>query len=187
MPPKAKCTKEQIVSTAFDMVRASGMSVLTARNLAKELGTSTAPIFTLFNTVEEIQNEVISRANVLYSEYIRKGLSQTLAFKGAGMKYIEFAKDEPELFKLLFLSENAETQITHFLPYYDAHAPEILETVEKSCSADKEKAKKIYNHMSVYAFGFASLFAQKIYMFTLEDISLMMTEVFNALESGEKL
>lgn len=187
MPPKAKCTKEQIIVTAFDMVRESGMSVLTARSLAKKLGTSTAPIFTLFNTVEEIQNEVISRANALYDEYIRKGLTQTPAFKGAGMKYIEFANDEPELFKLLFLSKNSGVEITHFLPYYDQHAPEILETVEKSCSVDKEKARKIYNHMSVYAFGFASLFAQRIYMFTLEDISRMMTEVFNALESGEKL
>ena len=92
----------------------------------------------------------------------------TPAFKQIGMLMVSYSISEPELFKLLFLSENAETQITHFLPYYDARAPEILETVEKSFSADKEKAKKIYNHMSVYAFGFASLYAQRIYMFTMD-------------------
>ena len=59
MPPKSKFTREQIIETAFQMVREEGLSSLKARDLARKLGTSTAPIFTAFNSVEEIRDEVV--------------------------------------------------------------------------------------------------------------------------------
>ena len=62
MPPKSKCTREQIIETAFEMVRSEGLSSLKARRLAKELGTSTAPIFTAFNSIEEIRDEVVKKS-----------------------------------------------------------------------------------------------------------------------------
>ena len=91
MPPKSKCTRKQIIETAFCMVREEGLSCLTARNLAQKLGTSTAPIFTAFNSVEEIRDEGVKKANELYGEYIKEGLTEPLAFKGVGIKYIQFA------------------------------------------------------------------------------------------------
>lgn len=181
MPPKAKCSKEQIVDAAFHIVQENGMNCLSARNLAKALGISTAPIFTLFNTIEDVEREVINRAKERYAGYIREGLKQIPPFKGVGMKYIEFAKDEPELFKLLFMSGSDEVTMTHFLPCCDDHSPAVLETIEKSYGVDDEKARHLYNHMSVYAHGFAALYAQRIYVFTMQDISQMLTEVFMAM------
>lgn len=186
MPPKAKFTKEQIIDIAFEIVREKGMEYLSARSLAKAMGTSTGPIFTCFDTIEDVQNEVIKKAKVLYAGYIRDGLKQTPAFKGTGMKFIEFAKVEPELFQLLFMSGNGTGNITHFLPYYDENAPLVLEALKDSYGIEEEKAKNIYNHMSVYAFGFAALFAQRICMYTMEDISRMMTEMFVAMIKNEK-
>lgn len=97
------------------------------------------------------------------------------------MKYIQFAKEEPELFKLLFITGDAKEHFTHFLPAYDENAPLILETIENSYDINTEKAKKLYSHMSVYAYGFAALYAQKMNIFTMDDISRMMTEMFTAL------
>lgn len=186
MPPKSKCTKEQIVEAALQMVREEGMESLKARELAARLGTSTAPIFTAFHSIEEIQKEVMEKARSLYSEYIQKGLKQEPAFKGVGMKYIEFAKDEPELFKVLFMSDEKENLVAHFLPSYDDNFPEVLEVLRSAYGISMEAAKKLYNHMSVYAFGFATLYAQRIYMFTMEDISRMLSEVFAAMIKKEK-
>ena len=104
MPPRVKRTKEEIVDAAFDLVRENGMAALSARSLARALGTSTGPIFTAFTSIEEIQNEVLHRAKDWYARYIQEGLKQIPAFKGAGMAYIRFAKDEPELFRLLFMA-----------------------------------------------------------------------------------
>ena len=180
MPPKPKYTKEQITDAAFGIVRVKGMSALSARSLAKALGSSTAPIFAFFDTIEDVQNAVISKARLLYSEYVRAGLNRTPAFKGVGMKYIQFAKDEPELYKILFMSGSGG-EITHYLPQSDSNSALIPETVEKGYGIDKEKAKKLYNHMSVYSYGFAALFAQHINIFTMEDISRMMSEMFTAM------
>ena len=101
------------------------------------------------------------------------------------MKYIQFAKDEPELYKILFMSGSGG-EITHYLPQSDSNSALILETVEKGYGIDKEKAKKLYNHMSVYAFGLASLFVQRMYMFSMEEISRMLSEVFAAIIKEEK-
>ena len=178
MPPKSKCTREQIIETAFQMVRKEGLDCLKARDLAQKLGTSTAPIFTAFNSVEEIRDEVVKKANALYGEYIKEGLKQTPAFKGVGMKYIQFAKDEPELFKILGINKNFTD---NFLPAYDDNSPEVLNVLDNKYGMSNETAKKLYNHMSVYAFGFASLYAQRIYLFTMEDISRMLSEVYTAM------
>lgn len=181
MPPKAKYTKEQIINTAFCMVRENGANVLTARGLAKELGTSTGTIFSVFNSVAEIQESVIENAKNLYADYVRDGLRQAIPFKGAGLKYIQFAKDEPELFKLLFMTGDGNEHITHFLPAYDDNSLSVLGALESSWNIDYDKAKNIYNHLSVYAYGFAALFAQRIHIFTIDDIDGMMTELFNSL------
>lgn len=188
MPPKAKYSKEQIIDGAFNIVREKGASSLSARNLAKYLGISTGPIFVAFNSIEEIQESVLAKAKDLYNGYISEGLEETPSFKGAGMKFIQFAKDEPELFKIIFLSENkSKDEFTHFLPQNDDNYPIIQDAIEKSYGMSPEEARNLYNHMSVYAYGFASLYMQKIYTYTMEDISRMMTEVFSAIiKAGKK-
>ena len=55
MPPKAKFTKEQIISKGLDIVREEGMDNLTARALGNRLGSSACPIFTVFENMEEVQ------------------------------------------------------------------------------------------------------------------------------------
>lgn len=181
MPPKPKYTKSQIIDAAFSIVRESGADALTARSLAKKLDVSTGPIFTVFDTIDEINNAVIDKAKILYNEYIHDGLNQPIPFKGVGMKYIQFAKDEPELYKLLFMTGDGNEHITNFLPAYDDHSSVVLHVIENNYGIDIEKAKNIYNHLSVYAYGFAALFAQKINIFTMEDIDNMITELFMSL------
>lgn len=186
MPPKAKFTKEQIGETAFRMVRGRGMEALTARNLAAEMGTSTAPIFTAFGSIEELGAWVTEKARKLYRSYLEKGLAQTPPFKGAGLQYIAFAKEEPELFKLLFMGRDPHQEMTHFLPSYDENAPMVQKALETSWNLPQERAKSIYNHLSVYAHGLAVLFAQRQCVYTMEDASRMLSEAFMAFVGGKK-
>lgn len=57
MPPKAKFTKEQITKAALDVVSEKGVQALTAKELGTALGTSTTPIFTVFHSMQEVQEE----------------------------------------------------------------------------------------------------------------------------------
>ena len=58
MPPKPKFTKEEIVQTALDIVSRKGVEALTAKELGDALGSSARPIFTVFRSMKEVQDEV---------------------------------------------------------------------------------------------------------------------------------
>lgn len=181
MPPKAKFTKEQITEAALDIVREKGMESLTARALGNNLGTSACPIFTVFESMEEVQAEVIKAAKKIYSMYIKKGLEFVPAFKGSGMQYILFAKKEPKLFQLLFMSECLILDVNRFLPTIDENYEVILASVRDYYSLTDDEAKYIYTHMGLYSHGIATLYARKVCVFSIDDVSRMLTEVFSSL------
>ena len=185
MPPKAKYTREQIIDTAYSMVRKHGRDFLTARSLASELGTSTAPIFTAFESIDDVYSEVVAKAKLLYSRYHEEGLLYNPPFKGAGLKYIQFAKDEPELFKLLFMS-GEESELLHYAPAQYEYEGVVRGVVKDNYGLDDEKAKRLYNHMTVYTHGLAVLFAQGYCIFSDEDVSRMLSEIFSALSKEDE-
>ena len=156
------------------------MDILTARGLAAELGTSTAPIFTAFQNIEELENLVFKKARDLYATYADEAMNSALPFKECEKKYIQFAKDEPELFKLLFMGSCDDTP-THFFPSTYEFCDDVLGILESKPAINKEKAFALYNHLSVYAHGLAVLYAQHNCTFTMEDVDRMLSEVFYAL------
>jgi len=106
MPPKAKFTREEIIQKAFEMTRERGIEAVVARELGKELGTSSSPIFTAFKNMEELHAEVAKLALKEFEKYVSDALNYTPAFKYVGMKMIEFAYKEPKLFKVVYMREH---------------------------------------------------------------------------------
>ena len=191
MPPKAKFTKEQIVSAALDIIRERGVDELTARALGNKLESSACPIFTVFDTMEEVMSETVKAAYRLYDKYIAQGLQDTPAFKGVGMQYIAFAIEEPKLFQLLFMTEKEENPtIENVLPVIDTNYPIILSSV-KAYGLSDANAEKLYKHLWVYSHGIAVLCATRLCSLTMEEIGNMLTEIFIALlkevKTGEKI
>ena len=84
MPPSVKFTKDEIVEAALRLTRAGGIGSLTARSLAAELGASTRPMFTHFETVDELKHEVHEAAKGVYKAYIERGLAEPVPFLGVG-------------------------------------------------------------------------------------------------------
>ena len=107
MPPKNKFTRDQVIETAVQVVRKKGLDGLTAKTLAAELGTSTQPIFSYFDTMDAVKKEVYRAAITRYDRYSAKGLQDTIPFFGFGLQYIRFAREEPELYRLLFLNQSS--------------------------------------------------------------------------------
>jgi len=104
MPPKFKFTREEIIQAALDLTRESGIAAVTARGLGAKLGSSVKPIFSLFENMEEVQNEVLKAAENLSQARIRETMEsgQYPPYKASGIAYICFAREEKELFKLLY-------------------------------------------------------------------------------------
>lgn len=105
MPPKVKFQKEEVVDGALRVARAKGIDAVTAREVAKTLRVSVGPIFTYFDTMDQLRAAVYERAKDMYRAYIEKGLAEPLPFLGVWRQYIRFAREERELYKLLFLTK----------------------------------------------------------------------------------
>lgn len=105
MAPKNKFTKEEMTEAALRVVREHGLDGLTAKTLAAALGTSTQPVFTAFGSMEGARQAVYAAAIRVYDQYTHAGLQEDISFLGVGRQYIRFAREEPELYRLLFLTD----------------------------------------------------------------------------------
>ena len=81
MPPKAKFSKKEIIEAAVTIVKSEGYGALTARALGAKLGTSSSPIFTVFQSMDEVQQEVLNSANQLYQSFSKYFLCVTAVTK----------------------------------------------------------------------------------------------------------
>ncbi len=182
MPPRAKFTKEEITNAALEIVRADSFASLTARALGKKLGSSACPIFTVFSSMEEVQQSVMEAIRGVYKGYVERGLSENPAFKGVGTQYILFAIQEPKLFQILFMSEQPEEpDIDHVLPVIEESYDQILASITTAYGLPEADAQRLYQHLWIYTHGIASLCATKMCRFSPEEISTMLTEVFVSL------
>ena len=178
MPPKAKFTKEEMIEAAFNIVKADGFEALTSRALGTRLGSSARPIFTVFQSMDEVQQAVIEAAKALYKEYVDQGLTWEHPFKGVGTQYILFSIQEPKLFQLLFMTEQPSIpDLSGVLPLIEESYEKILLSIQHDYGINEFFAEKLYHHLWIYTHGIATLCATKMCRFTSEDISNMITEV----------
>ena len=72
MPPKAKITKEEIVDTALELVRACGEDAINARAVAVRLNCSTQPIFSNFSSMDDLHKAVSEAAYSTYLDFLKR-------------------------------------------------------------------------------------------------------------------
>lgn len=188
MPPKAKFTKEEIITAALNIIRKNGLDALTARELGSELGSSARPIFTIFDSMDEVVAAAIASSRELYNQYVEEGLAMTPAFKGFGIQSIRFAMDEPKLFQLLFMHDHENLpRYSELLGIVDNHYEQVLKIIQDDFEIDYEQSKKLYFHIWAYAHGIASLCATKSCTFTIDEISEMLGTAFRCFMIGMRL
>ncbi len=182
MPPKAKFTKEQITKAALGVVSEKGAQALTAKELGAALGTSTTPIFTVFNSMQEVQDEVMLAAMERFEEYAHKAAHIKPVFKQVGMQMILFAKEEPKLYQLIFMSSIGEAQtFDDIYAHLGSLADECLDVLQKDYDLSKDNAKTLFEHVWIHTFGIGALCATGTCDFSNEQIAQMLTQDFTAM------
>jgi len=100
MPPKHRFGPEDVIEAAYRVVRKKGWEGFSARTIASELNSSTRPIYDYFNSMENIENEVVKKALAYFVEFLNrdrtgdKWLDQALG-------YVLFASEEKHLFRCI--------------------------------------------------------------------------------------
>ena len=180
MPPKFKFTREQIIDAALEVTRKNGFAGLTARKLAAELDSSSKPIFGLFQNMEEVQSEVIAAANTIYQSCIQKGInsSEYPPYKASGMAYIRFAKEEKELFKLLFMRDRTGERI-------EENREEIrplLNMIMKNIGLAEEEAYLFHIELWLYVHGIATMIATNYLEWDVDFIDKALVDAYEGLK-----
>lgn len=182
MPPRAKFSREEITDAALSLIKERGADALTARELAKRLDCSPCPIFTVFKNMDEVLHSATLAAKALYKIYVERGLKSVPAFKGVGTQYILFSLNEPNLFRLLFMSEQKTgTNLDNVLPLVDESYEDILQSIVLGYNLPRCSAEKLYRHLWIYTHGIATLCVTKLCGFKTQEISELMSEVFTSL------
>lgn len=178
MPRKPKYTKEEIAEYGLELVRKQGAESLTARELAKALGTTVAPIFVHYSSMEELKQDVRILARNRFREYIRKGMDEKIPFLGIGMRYARFAREESELYRFLFLSDNVtDAKESHYGMDEFTHSQEMVwECARDFYRMNDLQGKHFSRNMWLVAHSMATLIVAGGGSFTEEEVGAIYVE-----------
>lgn len=176
MPPKVKFQKEEIVNVALNVAREKGIDAVTAREVAKALEVSVGPIFTWFETMEQLKSAVYARAKERYQTYIERGLAEPIPFLGVWRQYLRFAMEEPELYRLLFLTppDSAAGGAMEAMRFSQELARESL---MRTYNLDVRAADGYFRDMWLVAFSFATLIVTDNCPYSFDEMIAIGTEV----------
>ena len=178
MAPKTKITRSDIIDSATEIVRESGADALNARAIAASLQISTQPIFSNFANMDELKQAVIENVYKLYLSKINEAIKigKYPPYKCTGMAYIRFAKEEKELFKLLYMRDRSgEPAELNF------RVDPAIEVLMKTVGCDFETAERIHLSMWACVHGYATMAASNFADISDEVISASLTDIYTSL------
>lgn len=182
MPPKVKVTPEEIINVAIRMVREKGIESLNARDLAKEIGCSVHPIFRTYNSMEGLKTAVYKMAENIYNERMLSAVASTdNGFLNMGLAYIDFSKNERNLFKLLFMSNTFQGQSIMDIVGTTEGDDEVIQMLCQKTGLNSEAAKELYTGIWITTHGIASMFATNNCRFSDEENRRLLNNSFTGL------
>lgn len=105
MPPNRKITKEMILETGYEIVITSGIESVNSRSVAQMLGCSTQPVFSQFQSMEELRQGIHNYASQKFEEDILCWSDSHSFMRSSYLKVTDLAKKQKNIFKLIYLSE----------------------------------------------------------------------------------
>lgn len=180
MPPKIKITKKDIISTALRLIRKNGVDALNARNVADALGCSTQPVFSNFTGMDELRAAVTEAAYKEYLSYLKREAEsgEYPEYKSHGMAYIRFAKEEKELFRLLFMIDRTGEDTSPSLDFENS-----VQLIMKNTGLTHERASLMHLEIWSCVHGIGVMLATSFLSLERELISDMLTDVYQGIKA----
>ena len=156
MARKESITKQMIIDGAFDLLRKEGADAVTARKLAAHIGCSTQPIFRVYENMEELQTELFEKARGAYEDFCNSNTNNyDTPFVSLGMNYIRFAKEEQNLFRLMFLSGNKNHTLYELINGKENAF--VMKEIKKIPNLNMDKVELIFTKVFIFMHGMAGM------------------------------
>lgn len=151
MPKKPKFTKEEVIKAGYQIIKEQGKDNLTARFLAASLNCAISPIFTLFENMEELKNEIFLYTKDEFINLMKESASYFPMFKQFGLLFISYCMDNPNLF--MFLLSKTEGDISKII-YLEKDFYNLLEkNICEVFGFNNDEAKELFGKMMLIANG----------------------------------
>ena len=177
MPRHPRFSKEDIVAAGLRIVRAGGLEAVSARALGKELGTSSSPMFTMFKDMSEVADAICTAAEKLFVARMEGVTDYFPAFKEFGLRLVAFAKEDPNIFHLLFLGKGSRPEIAESI------ARECLGSAGQGYDLTGEQSELLFRQMWPVACGIAALCVKHPEDFPEETVSRTLSYHFSGIMS----
>ena len=158
MPPTVRFTRDAVLPAACQLMRREGMEALNARAIAKELGGSTQPIFRLFTNMEDLHRELILYVARQFQAHAEADMAQSDSpYIQLCTTYLLYGRDEPELFKLLFMRDRVSEGQYSDQTNFDL----VFNIIKKETPLDDETALRFFERTWLFIHGLAVCIATK--------------------------
>lgn len=158
MPPTVRFTRDAVLYAACQLMRREGMEALNARAIAKELGGSTQPIFRLFTNMEDLHRELILYVARQFQAHAEADMAQSDSpYIQLCTTYLLYGRDEPELFKLLFMRDRVSEGQYSDQTNFDL----VFNIIKKETPLDDETALRFFERTWLFIHGLAVCIATK--------------------------
>lgn len=158
MPPTVRFTRDAVLHAACQLMRREGMEALNARAIAKELGGSTQPIFRLFTNMEDLHRELILYVSRQFQAHAEADMAQSDSpYIQLCTTYLLYGRDEPELFKLLFMRDRVSEGQYSDQTNFDL----VFNIIKKETPLDDETAMRFFERTWLFIHGLAVCIATK--------------------------
>src|SRR5699024_11414556 len=101
--------------------------------------------------MEEVGQEVLAASDLLYQNYLREDMAKGKypPYKASGMAYIRFAKEERELFKLLFMRDRSREKIEE----NKEEIRPLMQLIQQNLGISEDEAYLFHLEMWLYVHG----------------------------------
>lgn len=157
MPPRIEFTRDKILDTAFSLLREEGPEGITVRKVADRMGGSTQPIYRSFASKAELEKAVAERAKeYAVDRILGYSAGEPEPFFGIGIGYLSFVREEPELFRHLFLSGRYKLDFVQM----EFPLDRLLERMRGDrhlAGLPETRLKRLLTDMWIYTHGLSSI------------------------------
>ncbi len=177
--PKQRITKEMIIQAAFETARTGGMEQVLVKSIADKIGCSVQPIYSYCNNMEGLRMEVVKQVRLFLQNYLSAHIDKNDLFRSTGRAYLQFAKEEPHLFKIFVLHQRTGVSSLNDLYRTEAN-PHMAEFIADTLHIGLSQAKQLHLNMLIYTIGIGTVLSVTTPGISTEDIYMQQESAFEA-------
>lgn len=182
MAPKIKINYDDIVSEAINIIREQGIEAVTARSVAAKLNCSIQPVFSNFRTMDDLFSAVYKRTEEIHEAFMVAAMeSSEDKFLATGLAYINFAKTEKNLFRLLFMSDAFNQGNAMDIAGTMQGDDTVIALIGETTGLSKSKSRELLNAIWFTVHGIASLLATNSCRLSDDEAKRILRNAFEGL------